>query len=219
MIKEFKIVLPFYKIAYAVSFTVILSLIRGVTYTYEIGIAMEAPMAMLAAVFCADTYTQEMSSKRSEIYRLYPLERRVCSLIERLFIQAVFLLLLAIIGYGLFVIFQKPFSLSAKENETELFLAYLIAIIISIIFWDILSNTLSCFFRNMWMGIGGCLLLWMTVNSTWGDKYLGAWNVFSYSYRNIDNRSDFSWIGGKFLCIGFSIIMLAVLPKILKKRG
>lgn len=36
MKKEMKIVLPFYKIAYAVSFVVILSVIRAVVFTYEI---------------------------------------------------------------------------------------------------------------------------------------------------------------------------------------
>ena len=42
MKKEMKIVLPFYKIAYAVSFVVILSLIRGVVFTNEIGLSIEA---------------------------------------------------------------------------------------------------------------------------------------------------------------------------------
>ena len=40
MKKEMKIVLPFYKIAYAVSFVVILSLIRGVVFTNEIGLSI-----------------------------------------------------------------------------------------------------------------------------------------------------------------------------------
>ena len=44
MKKEMKIVLPFYKIAYAVSFVVILSLIRGVVFTNEIGLSIEALM-------------------------------------------------------------------------------------------------------------------------------------------------------------------------------
>ena len=39
MKKEMKIVLPFYKIAYAVSFVVILSVIRAVVFTYEIGLS------------------------------------------------------------------------------------------------------------------------------------------------------------------------------------
>lgn len=71
---ERKISLPAYKLAYAFCFVVILSLIRGINFSYEIGIAMEAPMAILAMVFCADTYTQEITSKRSEIHRLYPMK-------------------------------------------------------------------------------------------------------------------------------------------------
>ena len=43
MKKEMKIVLPFYKIAYAVSFVVILSVIRAVVFTYEIGLSIEPP--------------------------------------------------------------------------------------------------------------------------------------------------------------------------------
>lgn len=35
MKQEVKIVLPFYKVAYAISFVVILSLVRGVTYSFE----------------------------------------------------------------------------------------------------------------------------------------------------------------------------------------
>ena len=41
MKKEMKIVLPFYKIAYAVSFVVILSVIRAVVFTYEIGLSID----------------------------------------------------------------------------------------------------------------------------------------------------------------------------------
>lgn len=217
--KEIKITLPFYKLGYAVSFVVILSLIRGVTYTYEIGIAMETPIAMLVAVFCADTYAQEILSKRTELWQLYLLKKRVCSVLQRLFIQAVCLLLLAVSGYGLFFVFQKPSALLGTESETEQFLIYFAAIAVTILFWGMLSNTLSVLFRNMWAGIGGCFLLWMAVNSTWGDRYLGAWNLFSYSFRKIENSGDFSWICGKVLCIGFCVIMLAVLPEILKKRG
>ena len=97
MKKEMKIVLPFYKIAYAVSFVVILSLIRGVVFTNEIGLSIEAPFAILTAVFCADTYVQEITSKRSEIHRLYPIRKRICSIMQRIMIQEFFLLLLAVL--------------------------------------------------------------------------------------------------------------------------
>lgn len=52
--KEMKIVLPFYKIAFSCCFIFILSLVRGVAFTDEVGIAMEPPLAILAAVFCAE---------------------------------------------------------------------------------------------------------------------------------------------------------------------
>lgn len=77
MKKELKIVLPFYKVAYAISFVVILSLIRGVTYTHEVGIAIEAPFAILTAVFCADTYVQEIRSKRFEVHRTLSLKKEI----------------------------------------------------------------------------------------------------------------------------------------------
>ena len=72
MKKEMKIVLPFYKIAYAVSFVVILSLIRGVVFTNEIGLSIEAPFAILTAVFCADTYVQEITSTHGRWLRKKP---------------------------------------------------------------------------------------------------------------------------------------------------
>lgn len=219
MNREMKIVLPFYKVAYAVSFIVILSLIRGVTYTHEVGLAIEAPFAILTAVFCADTYVQEIRSKRFEVHRLYPLKKRFVSMTKRLVIQELFLLLLAVAGYGLFLVFQKPMTHPETKSEWTQFAVYFLAITVTVFFWGVLANTLSMIFRNMWMGIGGCLIIWIATNSTGGDKLLGAWNLFSYSFRNIENAADFTWMYGKVLCLGIGLILLAALPEIIRKRG
>ena len=95
MIQDMKISLTVQKQAYAIFFVVILSLVRGVTDSDEVGIALEAPMAALALTFCADTYTQEIISRRSEIWRLCPMKRRVCAIYRRLAIQVVFLVFVA----------------------------------------------------------------------------------------------------------------------------
>lgn len=220
---EMKIALPFYKIVYAVFFTVMLSLVRGVTYTNEIGIALETPMAILAVSFCADTYTQEITSKRSEIQRLCPMKKRMYCIYRRLVIQGIFLLTVSVIGYGLFFLFQKPRTLEIGqgivENEIYPFFIYFAAIIVTLGFWGLLSNLLSCIFRNMWIGIGGCLMLWLITNSIIGDRYLGKWNLFSYSFRDVENSGDFNWICGKIVCICIGMIMVAILPKIIEKRG
>lgn len=219
MKSEIKIVLPFYKLAYAFSFIAILSLIRGVTYTYEVGIAIEAPAAILVCVFCADTYVQEVVSRRSEVHRLYPMKKRIGSVFKRLLIQVAFLIFLEIIGYMLFFVFQKPITHPVTESEIKQFLIYVFVMIITTFFWSVLSNTLSILFRNMWAGIGGCLVIWLSTNSSGGDKILGSWNLFSYTFRNIENSADLSWMCGKALCMIFVVVMLTALPKLLRKRG
>lgn len=222
---EIKISLPFYKIAFAIFFIVILSLVRGVVYTFEIGIALEAPMAILAASFCADTYTQEIISRRSEVQRLCPMKKRMYCIYRRIVIQEIFLLAAAVIGYGLFLLFQNPRTIVVEQNvtgnamEIRSFFIYFAAIAVTLCFWGMLSNLLSCLFRNMWMGIGGCLILWLITNSSYGDRYLGAWNLFSYTFRDVENSRDFSWVCGKVVCICIGMIVVAVLPKIIEKRG
>lgn len=217
---EIKISLPFQKQAYAIFFVVILSLVRGVTYSDEIGIALEAPMAILALTFCADTYTQEITSRRTEIWRLYPMKKRIHSIYRRIMIQEIYLLAVAVISYGLFFLFQNPRTgQSGPGNEICQLLVYIAAMAVTLGFWGLMSNLLSCLFRNMWAGIGGCLVLWLMTNSSAGDSCLGPWNLFSYTFRHLENSSDFSWIYGKIVCICIGIMAVAALPEIIEKRG
>lgn len=223
MQKEIKISLPPYKVSFALFFVFILSLIRGVSVSCEIGTAMEPALAILAAAFCADTYVQEITGKRSEVWRLYPMKKKLCSVGTRLLIQEGFLLLLAAIGFCLFFLFQKPrpFSFIQPEAGSEIgqFLIFLGAMAVTIAFWSILSGTIACIFRSLWCGIGGCLLLWLMANSSFAKKVMGPRNVFSYAYRNITDTGDFSWLAGKGICIALCAAMLLLLPTLLKKRG
>ena len=66
MKKEMKIVLPFYKIAYAVSFVVILSVIRAVVFTYEIGLSIcNIDRCFLCRYLCAGNYKQPFRSSET----------------------------------------------------------------------------------------------------------------------------------------------------------
>lgn len=221
--KEVKICLSSYKIVYSIFFVIILCVVRGVSFTNEVGVALEAPLALLAAVFCADTYVQEIASKRAEVERLYPVKNRTRSIFKRMTVQESYLFILAAAGYGVYCIIQKPLSLYGIQivikDEIKMFLMYLLAIAVTLIFWGILSHTLSCLFRNMWAGIGCCLILWITTNSTIGERLLGEWNVFSYTFRNIEDNGDLSWICGKMICVLLILMMGAMLPEIIKKRG
>ncbi len=221
--KEVKISLPFYKTASALLFIVILSLIRGVSVSYEIGAAMEPAMAILTTAICADTYVQEITGRRSEVWRLYPMKDKLCAIGARLLLQQGFLLLLAAAGYYLFFLFQRPrlFSLMQPEAGSEIrqFMIFLGAMAVTIAFWSVLSNTIACIFRSLWFGIGGSLLLWLMANSSFAKKLLGPRNVFSYAYRNIADAGGFGWLAGKGICIALCAVMLLLLPTLLKKRG
>lgn len=221
--KERKICLPAYKIAYSICFILILSLIRGIAYETEIGGALEPPLALLAAVFCADTYVQEILSKRSEIQRLCPLKKRTEAILRRLFLQELYLLVLSAAGYGMMLLFQSPIAHQALEKngkyDLRLFGVCLGAAAVTLIFWGIFSHTISCLCRNMWAGMGISLLLWIFCNSMEGDRLLGNWNLFSYSFRDIENPGDLGWLKGKLLAILLSGLLGVLLPKIIKERG
>lgn len=70
--KNGKIALPLYKILYSVCFIVILSVIRGITMTGEIGIAMDPNISLLAAIFCADALECEYREKRWKYFACFP---------------------------------------------------------------------------------------------------------------------------------------------------
>lgn len=217
MSKEIKICLPVYKIVYSIAFVLILSLVRGITYISEIGIAMEAPIALLTIVFCADTYLMEVQSKRREVFHLYDIKKKTGVMIKRLSVQITYLYCISMIGYGFFY-FQKPIA-SDGNSSWAVFGVFLIAIIGTILFWGILSMTISNWTCNVWAGIGGTLFIWISLSSQAGERLLGKWNVFSFLFREIDKINDWSWMCGKILSLLSAAIMIAVIPFILKKRG
>lgn len=222
MEKEIKICLSGYKIIYSFCFILILSLIRGVTYVDEIGVAMEAPMAVLAMVFCADTYVMEISSRRYEVNRLYPMKNRVKSQFRRIVVQELFLFILSMIGYLLFYI-QKPIVIAMEQELLHaklcLFGMYLLAVFCTVWFWGVLSHIIATLCRNMWAGIGGSMILWIGLYSNAGNQLLGKWNVFSFAFRDTQAISDFIWLCGKAVSVGLTVIMVLVFPIVLKKRG
>lgn len=218
---EAKISFPIYKVIYSVFFTVILSIIRGVSFTNEIGGTLEPQMGILAAVFCADIYVQEVASGRWEINRLYPMKNRMGGIWRRMAIQETYLFLLGLAGYGLIYLLQNPIPYWQGEwrKEILLFLIYIPAMAGTIIFWGMLSNVVACIFRNMWAGAGISLVLWIAVNSTYGDRIMGIWNPFSYTFRDIEDIGNLSWILGKILWLFGTILLGVVLKRLIKKRG
>lgn len=227
---EMKIVLPLWKMAYAFCFVLVLSLVRGVSYADEVGLALEPPLAALAVAFVSDTCVRERVSKRSEVWKLYSLEKKKRAVFRRMAVQEIFLLLLAVSGYGMFFMFQQPAAIygtdSAAVNDAKpavtAFFFYLLAIAVTLVFWGMLSLLLSCVCKSQWAAIGGGMVLWIAVNSVAGDAILGKWNPFSYTFREIGagtgGGEDMSWLCGKMLCVLLCAAMALAFPAVWERR-
>ena len=215
MSKEWKICLPLYKIVYSICFIVLLPLVRGISGEAEIGITLQTAIGILAFVFCGDTYECEYTGKRWEVFSLRPHKYQVKAVRRRLLIQMVYVYLLSIVGYGLFY-WQRP----RMENISSigLFIQYLPAAAVSVAFWCCLSVVLSGVLHNMMAGIGGAFVIWLILNSTTGEQILGKWNVFAYTFRNIDNVADYSWLCGTIAAMIIAAAMIAALSWVVKMR-
>ncbi|MDO4273601.1 MAG: ABC transporter permease [Eubacteriales bacterium] len=214
---EIKICLPVYKIVYSVLFMILLSLVRGISFVHEIGIAMQVYVGLLALIFCADTYETEFQGHRFEVLALRPLAGRVKAIRRRLLIQFIYLCILSSVGYVCFY-WQSPQS-DDSMNPLGLYGIYMAAAAVMVLFWGILSMTLVSVGHNLWTGIGIALLLWMALNSSWGDSALGKWNIFAFTYRDVTDMGNYSWLLGTGIALLLSVIMAAAIPWTIKKRG
>ncbi len=216
MRKEIKICLPVYKIVYSVCFVILLSLVRGITYSEETGPAMEGPVAILAFAFCADTYVQEIVSSRIQVLCLCPVKRRAVSLYVRIAVQSVYVILLSAAGYGFFYLFQKPIKMSAELSEAHLFLLFLEAVSVTAVFWGMLSAAVSILCRSLWASAAVCLVLWILAYSKAADLFLGKWNLFSYAFLGAEGNTD--WRCGEAVCAAFILMLAAAVLMMIKKR-
>lgn len=217
MKQDIKICFPVYKIVYSVMFLIILSLVRGISSIGEIGGTLDSNIALLAVVFCAETYVMEKSGGRWEIFSLFPIKNRIKTVRRRLLVQNFYLCALSYIGF-FFFFWQSP-RLSEGESLIHEYSFYILAVTCTIFFWSMLSMTISNVLGSQWAGIGICLVLWMTINSTLGIKVFGKLNIFAYGFRNLSDTSVTGWLYGKISGVIFALIMLGLIPYILKKRG
>lgn len=215
MKKEIKICLPFYKIIYSFLFVLLLSIVRGISTVFEIGVVLESAVAFLTIVFCADTYLVELHEKRREVFLLYPKKIKIQVILRRLLLQMTYMLGMGIAGYGFFSM-KRPL-LSGEISSFYLFGMFLLSIIGTIFFWGTLSVTLTNLAQNLWVGIGISVIIWLMLNSVTGEQLLGKWNVFAFAFRN--HIDGWEWMYGKILSIILGGAMILFVPLILKKRG
>ncbi len=133
MKKDLKISLPLYKIGYSLAFIVILSCVHSVVYINEIGPAIDEKMAVLAMVFCADTYLIEKQCRRREVFRLYSIKNQYHAILRRIMAQIGYLTAISILTYGMFYWIEKQcrrrevFRLYSIKNQYHAILRRIMA--------------------------------------------------------------------------------------------
>ena len=132
--------------------------------------------------------------------------------------QVAYLIGISLLAYGLFY-WQKPVNLTEELDGGALFGIYCIAIPGTVLFWSVLSVTVSNLVRNRWIGMGVVLLFLVFSISGKATQFLKNWGPFSYGTCDFGKLTEWRWLGGKVLCVVFAGMMLAFVPKILKKRG
>lgn len=214
---DVKIMLPFYRLIYPILFLLLLSFVRGISDTKEIGIILDSMLPVLAIVFMSDTYQSEYRESRWEVMQLYDVKKKRIMICRRILIQIMYLFSVSGIGYWLFYI-QNP----AKQTvyiELSLFLTFLFACIVTIAFFGMIALSVTNIFNNMWIGMGGTLTFWLLLNSTTGNKLFQNFNVLAYSFRDFGEANDYHWMIGKVIALLCVIVTVIILPKTIKNKG
>ena len=182
------------------------------------GSAIQSPIAFLTIIFCSDTYLMEVKSKRADVFHLYDQKKQLKVISQRVCVQILYLLILSCVGYVLFF-WQKPGSVNECVSGTQTFLLFSIAMFGTIWLWSICSVILCTLLGNMWAGIGCLFGIVIGLISKAGSSFFGNLGLFSFSSCELNQLMSESWIYGTLVSFIVGLLLFAVLPMALKKRG
>lgn len=211
------IALPLYKVIYSSTYVVFFFLIRGLAYTEEIGPVLDPMMALLSIIFCADTYYQETRGNCLEVFELYSGKMKCRAMLKRMVLQFGCLLLLTAAGYGLF--YLRGMRQITELSNLKLFAEAMFACGSSILFFGMCSFTVINLCRNLWTGIGICVVLWSLLTSTIAKRLPDWCNMFAYSLNNLEpEQLSYTWVLGKGMALLLTALMVLLNRKLIKER-
>ena len=156
--------------------------------------------------------------KRADVFHLYDQKKQLKVISQRVCVQILYLLILSCVGYVLFF-WQKPGSVNEGVSGTQIFLLFSIAMFGTIWLWSICSVILCTLLGNMWAGIGCLFGIVIGLISKAGSSFFGNLGLFSFSSCELNQLMSESWIYGTLVSFIVGLLLFAVLPMALKKRG
>lgn len=165
---DLKISLPFYKVMYSIIFMAILIIIRGISTSGEVMAALEPNIALLAGIFFADNYYKEFSSGNIQVFYRYSLQKKMSAMFRRCMIGGLYLWFLAAVACLVYMFLYHPLGYSFESN-ISIMINTLTVCAISILFFGILSFTITNFTQNLEMGIGIFVIIWLCLSSKFAE--------------------------------------------------
>lgn len=215
MKSRFKIAVPYYYFVLSIFFCICILLLKEVKAWNSVGGILDSAFSLLAIVIFSNTYFIEKQLNTIDVYCMAPIEKRREDVIKRLAIKTLFLFILFLLTYFSFAI-RKPIYYIG-ESKITILLNAIFAVWSSIIFWGELSCILVNLINNLWAGIGGSILLWLMMNSTFARRFPVFLDVFRYGSLNGKGEQYAGWQMGKAFSLLVGIILIVVNTRLIKR--
>lgn len=214
---DLKISLPFYKVIYSIVFMALLLIVRGISMSGEVLVVLEPNVGLLAGVFLADNYYKEFSNGNIQVFYRYSLAKKMSAVCRRYIIGCIYLWLLVVIAYVLYMVLYYPLDFTYKKNM-YIMINTLGVCGVSILFFGILSFTITNFAQNVGIGIGIFLGIWLGLNSMF-SRYLPKCLQLFLLEESSQQQGDFTpYYISRFVYLILTILLISLNVYALKKE-
>lgn len=185
-----KVSLPWYITIPAIMFSLFLSFVFGCDTYDDVGIILDRGYSFLAVLTFSNIYYIEFQQKTAEVYHLISNKSRRIDICRRIIIRLLFLITMVVICFEGYVL--KGIHVYVGDVKEVLIAQAYFAVISGIIFFGGMSFMLVNLLKNLGVGIGVAILIWLILSSSVGLKLPVALNVFAYGATS-------DWIIGKIV--------------------
>lgn len=173
-----KISLPLYKILYSIAYMFLFVLLRPTVTVNEIMVVIEPNICFLALIFVSDIYYCEFRDCRIDVFYMLPNGQKYKTILQRFAVDIGYLMLLVMIFFWIYVIFQKNNYISG--DVLPVYSSTIFSCFMTILFFSALSYTLVNGLQNLWLGLGISATIWLLFNTKFKEYIPMCLNIFAY---------------------------------------
>lgn len=203
-----KTALPWYIVFAVALFTFFLPAIFGIDSYEGVGVILDRNFGFLSIFVFSNIHYIEIQQKTADVFYLMPDKQKKTELYRRLIIRVIFILLSLSLSYYVFSL--RELRLPIDKVKAHVIAQAFFASFSSILFFGGLSCLAVTVFRNLWIGCGFGIIIWLLLSSVWANSIPDFINVFIYG------EADRNWIQGKIFGLVMGIVFFLISIKFCK---